>query len=186
MMHKSDKILQFLSQIICMKCSEAPKNYSQAQWMIDLWYLVPPPFRTIVQSYWYNFSVDHNLTLTGLLLCNQVLEANPSCYLQTSCCEKCQWVCCVNTQCVVTNLCTVFPCIFNTFSSHSMLLSSKQLPCRLIQWVKHACHCRKPSGNPVLWKLQAHSSILFGMQWGKQVPSLYVGICWQQKKVEWT
>jgi len=95
MMHKSDKILQFLSQIICMKCSEAPKNYSQAQWMIDLWYLVPPPFRTIVQSYWYNFSVDHNLTLTGLLLCNQVLEANPSCYLQTSCCEKCQWVCCV-------------------------------------------------------------------------------------------
>ena len=38
--NKSDKILHFLSQIICMKCSEAPTNYSQLQWMIDLWYLV--------------------------------------------------------------------------------------------------------------------------------------------------
>ena len=142
-------------------------------------------FKTMVQSYWYIFSVDHNLTLRGLLLCNQVLEANPSCYLWTPCCEQCQWVCCVNIQCVVTNLCTVFPCIFNTFSSYSMLLSSKQLPYSLIQWVKHACHCRKRSGNPVLWKLPAQSSILFGMPWGKQVPSLYVGICWQQKKVEW-
>ena len=30
MMHEGDKTLQFLSQIICMKCSEALKNYSQA------------------------------------------------------------------------------------------------------------------------------------------------------------
>lgn len=37
--HKNDQILQFLSKIICMKCSEGPKNYSQSQWIIDSWYL---------------------------------------------------------------------------------------------------------------------------------------------------